>query len=183
MNCPKCGKEVYEGAQFCQHCGANLQEMAPPHKPKRSPAIIALIIAGIIIGIIIIGIIAAIAIPNLIVANQGVKQKKTMSDMRSMAIAIEMYQVDFRFYPICRDLDELGDVLVPEYTQMIPTVDGWGNLFEYELKGEGEGYCLISFGKNGVRDTFEPYPKVHQAFSGFDQDIIFCNGEFISYPK
>ncbi len=101
----------------------------------------------------------------------------------SMAIAIEMYQVDFKIYPMCQNLDELGDVLVPEYTQTVPTVDGWGNLFEYELKGEGKGYCLISFGKNGVRDTFEPYPEVHQKFSGFDQDVIFCNGEFISYPE
>jgi hypothetical protein len=27
--CPKCGKEVNEGVNFCSHCGANISEQEP----------------------------------------------------------------------------------------------------------------------------------------------------------
>ncbi len=107
MFCPKCGKEVSEGAQFCEHCGANLQVTAPPHKPKKSPVIIVVIIAGVILAVIIIGIIAAIAIPNLLSAKQRANQKQTMGDLRSIGTAVETYQIDFNIYPLCNDIDAL----------------------------------------------------------------------------
>ena len=46
----------------------------------------------LLIVIAIIGILAAIAIPNLLNAVQRGKQKRTMSDMRALATAIEAYQ-------------------------------------------------------------------------------------------
>ena len=48
----------------------------------------------LLIVIAIIGILAAIAIPNLLNAVQRGKQKRTMSDMRALATAIEAYAVD-----------------------------------------------------------------------------------------
>src|SRR6266700_687199 len=53
----------------------------------------------ILIVIAIIGILAAIAIPNLLNAVQRGKQKRTMSDMRTLATAIEAYAVDNNSYP------------------------------------------------------------------------------------
>lgn len=186
MFCTKCGKEVSESATVCPHCGFNLQIMAPAARPKKSTASIILIVVAVIVGVIIIlGIIAALTIPNLLTAQQRAKQRRTMSDMRSLAVAIETYQVDCAAYPNCKTINELADVLSPFYIKVTPIVDGWEKPFKYELKKEGEGYCLISFGKNGVQDIFEPYPEFHQPFSqsDFDQDIILCNGEFISYPE
>src|SRR6185369_8263053 len=52
----------------------------------------------LLIVIAIIGILAAIAIPNLLNAVQRGKQKRTMSDMRTMATAIEAYAVDNNVY-------------------------------------------------------------------------------------
>ena len=53
----------------------------------------------LLIVVAIIGIIAAIAIPNLLNAINRGRQKRTMADLRSLATAIESYQVDFNFYP------------------------------------------------------------------------------------
>ncbi len=48
----------------------------------------------LLIVIAIIGILAAIAIPNLLNAVQRGKQKRSMSDMRALATAVEAYAVD-----------------------------------------------------------------------------------------
>ena len=53
----------------------------------------------LLIVVAIIGIIAAIAIPNLLNAINRGRQKRTMADMRSIATAVESYEVDFNFYP------------------------------------------------------------------------------------
>jgi general secretion pathway protein G len=186
MFCPKCGKEVSEGAQFCQHCGANLQVSEPGAKPKRSPLVIVLLIVGVIF--IFICIIAAIAIPSLLSAKQRSNQKQTMGDLRSIGTAVEAYRVDFNTCPICSNIDGLQEVLAPFYLRVVPKVDGWGNPFKYEAKNNGEDYCLISLGKDGVQDIFIPYEFdiysiTPQGFDGFDHDIVFCNGQFIYYPQ
>ena len=54
----------------------------------------------LLIVVAIIGIIAAIAIPNLLNAIDRGKQKRSMSDMRSLGTAIESYAVDVNFYPL-----------------------------------------------------------------------------------
>jgi general secretion pathway protein G len=188
MFCPKCGKEVSEGAQFCQHCGTNLQVSEPGVKPKRSPAVIVLIIVGVIFGFIILSIIAAIAIPSLLSAKQRSNQKQTMGDLRSIGTAVDLYSIDCKTYPICNDIDELAELLQPNYMRIVPKLDGWGNPFKYEVKNDGKDYCLISRGKDGVQDVFfqdplDIYSLVPQAFDGFDHDIVFCDGQFIYWPQ
>ncbi|MBI3447802.1 MAG: prepilin-type N-terminal cleavage/methylation domain-containing protein, partial [Acidobacteria bacterium] len=58
----------------------------------------------LLIVVAIIGIIAAIAIPNLLNAIDRGKQKRTMSDMRSVGTAVESYAVDNNFYPIQKSM-------------------------------------------------------------------------------
>jgi type II secretion system protein G len=53
----------------------------------------------LLIVIAIIRILAAIAIPNLLNAVQRAKQKRTMGDMRALALAIEPYNVDHSMLP------------------------------------------------------------------------------------
>ena len=59
----------------------------------------------LLIVIAIIGILAAIAIPNLLNAVQRGKQKRTMSDMRALATAVEAYAVDNNQYPTASGRD------------------------------------------------------------------------------
>src|ERR1700720_3113296 len=95
----------------------------------------------LLIVIAIIGILAAIAIPNLLNAVQRGKQKRTMSDARSMATAIEAYAVDNNLYPDagCNStftaenaagLDTASfKSIQPTYIVTAPFNDGWGRPF------------------------------------------------------
>src|SRR5690349_25170191 len=97
----------------------------------------------LLIVIAIIGILAAIAIPNLLNALQRGKQKRSMADMRDLAIAIESYNTDNNFYPpaACATPNEgtpaaltstgSFSLLKPTYIAVPPTVDGWKNFFLY----------------------------------------------------
>src|ERR1700757_3053731 len=97
----------------------------------------------LLIVIAIIGILAAIAISNLLNAVQRGKQKRTMSDMRALATAVEAYAVDNNLYPTAAcasGLVSTGDtqigtqsfqLLTPTYIATPPRVDGWGRLYFY----------------------------------------------------
>ena len=82
----------------------------------------------LLIVVAIIGLVAALAIPNLLNAIQRSKQKRTMSDLRAIATALESYAVDNNSYP---DIDGLTDVLIvplqPNYMRNVPTTDAWGH--------------------------------------------------------
>src|SRR3954466_11635372 len=93
----------------------------------------------LLIVIAIIGILAAIAIPNLLNAVQRGKQKRTMSDLRALATAVEAYAVDNNVYPAaaCNAGLFTGGTenalatnsftnLTPTYIAQPPKTDGWG---------------------------------------------------------
>jgi len=99
----------------------------------------------LLIVIAIIGILAAIAIPNLLNAVQRGKQKRTMSDMRALATAVEAYAVDNNSYPPASCPAGLTAIigsaaavdaasfskLSPTYIGQTPKVDGWGEFVYY----------------------------------------------------
>src|SRR3984893_16324005 len=100
----------------------------------------------LLIVIAIIGILAAIAIPNLLNAVQRGKQKRTMSDMRALATAIEAYAVDNNSYPAAACSSGIFTSgtenqlatnsftnLTPTYIAQPPKADGWGRLMYYAL--------------------------------------------------
>src|SRR5664279_2356602 len=93
----------------------------------------------LLIVIAIIGILAAIAVPNLLNAVQRAKQKRSMADMKALAVAIEAYHVDNSMYPAAAcaaglftnpgpflDTDSFTN-LTPTYIAQPPFRDGWGN--------------------------------------------------------
>src|SRR5215468_8874778 len=118
----------------------------------------------LLIVIAIIGILAAIAIPNLLNAVQRGKQKRTMSDMRALATAIEAYAVDNNVYPTAAQTcspgiytiagtsvdDSSFTLLTPTYIAQPPKVDGWGRFLVYGLDGPKNNYNIMSYGRNGT---------------------------------
>ena len=82
----------------------------------------------LLIVIAIIGILAAIAIPNLLNAVQRGKQKRSMSDMRTMATAVEAYAVDNNYYPAAQctgkftEVVQVGEATTP--TPVAPRIIG-----------------------------------------------------------
>src|SRR5215470_16494973 len=143
----------------------------------------------LLIVIAIIGILAAIAIPNLLNAVQRGKQKRTMSDMRALATAVEAYAVDNNVYPtaatcagglyttIGTSVDNNSfTLLTPTYIAQPPKVDGWGRFLLYGLDGPRNNYNIMGYGRNGT-----PGPTGIGncgTTTDFNDDIVYANGTF-----
>jgi general secretion pathway protein G len=143
----------------------------------------------LLIVIAIIGILAAIAIPNLLNALQRGRQKRTMADMRDLAIAIESYNTDNSSYPpaACQLAGTPATVgsasfalLRPTYISVPPTQDGWKNFFFYDSGGPPDfGYDIVSKGRDGVLQG----SPVCGTTTDFNDDIIYTNGAFLQWPE
>ena len=144
----------------------------------------------LLIVIAIIGILAAIAIPNLLNAVQRGKQKRSMSDMRALATAIEAYQIDNSVYPaaacaagvytttsVTLNSSSFSN-LSPTYIARPPTLDGWGTFFTFGISIPNDTYVLASYGRNRSPDTVNCGTTTN-----FNEDIYYSNGVFIQWPE
>jgi prepilin-type N-terminal cleavage/methylation domain-containing protein len=146
----------------------------------------------LLIVVAIIGIIAAIAIPNLLMAVQRAKQKKTMVNMRNIATAWETRASDFSRYnaagvagaDISIPITDIAEILSPTYIRTPQLNDGWGRQFSTYLdsalgdKVPANQYVITSPGRDGTYNPSQP----KGAFSNYDCDIIYANGAFMTYP-
>jgi len=146
----------------------------------------------LLIVIAIIGILAAIAIPNLLSAVQRGRQKRSMSDMRTLATAVESYSVDNNVYPAasCASnvyttgantplTDTSFTLLIPTYIGKTVLKDGWGHYFGYSVNGTQDQYRISCFGRDGVDDA----AIVCGTTQNFNTDIYYSNGTFIQWPE
>ncbi len=180
--CPRCGNPS-NGAPRASGGGAT------------NPAIVVvLVIVGLLVVVALIGIVSAIAIPNLLTAVQRAKQKRTMADIRSLAVALESYQALNNEYPPGAAPVDLRSALEPRFIKNVPTVDGWGHGLEYvclkdatESSGKCVGYIIGSGGKDGrfehdaLLETLVAQEPI--ATTNFDCDIVYSNGKFWEYPE
>jgi general secretion pathway protein G len=143
----------------------------------------------------IIGIIAAIAIPNLLVAVQRTRQRRTMVDMRNLASAWEARNLEAGHYNAAGaavpgidqlvDATSLSTALSPTYIKVMPRLDGWGNPLQYYVDrpwgnaAQAQAYVIVSAGRDG---QFAP-SETMGVFQNFDCDIIYSNGAFLAYPE
>ena len=143
----------------------------------------------------IIGILAAIAIPNLLYSVQRAKQRRTMLDMKNIAMAWEARNTEVTRYNAaggasyegCDQKVEVRDVvgaLAPTYIKSVPSLDAWGNVFSCYLDQSwasatpAQKYVIISGGHDGKIDT----EALEGAITNFDCDIVYGSGRFLSYP-
>jgi type II secretion system protein G len=145
----------------------------------------------LLIVIAIIGILAAIAIPNLLNAVQRGKQKRTMSDMRALATAVEAYAVDNNTYPAatCNAGIFTGGTystlaltsftnLTPTYIAQPPKTDGWGKFMAYALGNGSNDYSIRSTGRDGAVGAVNCGTTTN-----FNDDIIYADGTFVQWPE
>jgi len=144
----------------------------------------------LLIVIAIIGILAAIAIPNLLNAVQRGKQKRSMADIKALAVAIEAYHVDNSVYPAAACASGLYTTpgaflatdsftnLTPTYIAQPPVQDGWGNFMRYGVDAAGVNYNVRSLGRNGVANAI-----ACGTTTNFNQDILFSDGVFLQWPE
>jgi type II secretory pathway pseudopilin PulG len=144
--------------------------------------------------IAIIGILAAIAIPNLLTAIAKAKQKRTLLDIKTIAVAWETRATDMNRYnaaggiegiSVPLSISTLAAALEPTYSRRIPTADGWGKKFTCLIDNDWGGsapasrYVIISGGADQQIST----GISEGAFTSYDCDIIYTNGVFLTYPE
>jgi hypothetical protein len=106
----------------------------------------------------------------------------TMSALRTLAVAVEAYSVDYMFYPkvASGEAGELSSYVTPTYIRRLPVRDGWGSPFYWiGDEREGKGYTFYSVGADRERDpewgggpTTDP-----------NKDIVLSNGQFVQWPQ
>lgn len=109
---------------------------------------------------------------------------KTSRDIRSLATAVEAYQIDNDKYPPESDLKK---ALVPTYIKELPEKDGWGNAYVYTASPEGDHYRIASAGSDGVfawdtRNIGKSDTKGTKYSDDLADDIIYQDGEFLQEP-
>jgi len=130
----------------------------------------------LLIVVAIIGIIAAIAIPNLLAAINRGRQKRTMSDMRTIATAVEAYAVDHSFYAI-GDAGVVKGILDGPYIKSMPTNDGWNQSFL--ITSTTRAYTIVSLGLDRAAGSV----TLGAQTKDFDCDIYYSNGVFVQWPE
>ena len=136
----------------------------------------------LLIVVAIIGIIAAIAIPNLLNAINRGRQKRSMSDLRTLGTATEAYAVDHSFYPTqsATTVDNFSIHLETTYVKRSPKTDGWRQAFEVD--SWSRAYTFRSLGLNKVQEEdFDAYTEAQT--TDFDCDIVYTAGTFLWYPE
>jgi|ERR1051325_2220433 type II secretory pathway pseudopilin PulG len=99
----------------------------------------------------------------------------TMSDMRSIATAIEAYATDHNRYPDAKDIADVAKAVQPMYIRSTPLRDAWGNNFRIE--SNASGYRIVSCGSDGVCDTTTW--AVPAKDLGYSADAVTQNGKMI----
>ena len=149
-----------------------------PGRGAASPVLIVLLICVCIIG--------AIAVPNLHVARQRGRQKRTTGDMRTLATAMESYSIDNNMYPLTHlrepvNAETLTPLLQPRYVKVLPVRDGWGH--PLLVKSSASEYTVTSQGSDGKADgPGDPKPVRNGGITSFRNDIIFSTGSFVQFP-
>jgi len=126
----------------------------------------------LLIVILVIGIIAAIAIPQLIAAQERAKQRRSMADMHSIASANGTYYIDMQVYS-----PDLPTLAARNYLQVPVTIDAWGTPFVYSVGANT--YTLTSLGSDGAAGPAPPVPWINDPF---EPDISVTDGMFTQAP-
>ena len=129
----------------------------------------------LLIVVAVIGIITAIAVPNLLQAIQTARQKKSLADLRNIALALAVYNNDYGYYPVLGDTTHVS--LVP-FLGTLPKADGWGTPFAYSCGGNGVQYTAVSYGSNKAADL--PYSL--GSISRFRDDIVYIDSQLVQWP-
>lgn len=116
------------------------------------------------------------ALQDLEAAIARSKQKRTMADLQTLAVAVEAYATDHEErYPGTMDLDALSKAITPTYLRSMIRLDGWGK--EYIYISDTRNYRILSAGADGRLGPDSQ--KLNTKAGDFGDDLIFENAEFI----
>jgi prepilin-type N-terminal cleavage/methylation domain-containing protein len=138
----------------------------------------------------IIAILAAIGIMSYRNSLERAKQKRTMNDIRVIGEAWEArasdtqsYQVaGFTFPATSLSYAQMEIALQPTYARNLPQADAWKRPYQFAITQTATGewvYGIRSAGRDGIFDT----NYTSGTTSDLDCDIVYSNGQFVSYPE
>lgn len=117
--------------------------------------------------------------------------RRTMSDIRDVAIALEAYAMDNdELYP-AGDYESLKSVLAPDYLEKFPEKDIWGHAYAYVVSPDRTRYRLVSAGADSIFDwdsrriaaaSSEETETVVRFRERLEDDIIYADSEFVQLP-
>ena len=156
----------------------------------------------LLIVIAIIGIIAAMLIPNMLDALQKAKQKRTVADMRIVGTAMFSWltdqvgaaaagasgttTVDLSSYGSVLRSTDLLTVLVPDYLQEVPYLDGWKRPYDFYLKTATptaqQVMAIRSTGRDGTAEGTQ-YTVTNFEPTDYDRDVLWADGFFVRWPQ
>jgi general secretion pathway protein G len=154
----------------------------------------------LLIVIAIIGILAGILIPNLLDAMEKAKQKRTVADMRitgtamfawlsdevgAAAAGAAVTQIDTGQYKTIA-LDDLRELMVPQYIEIIPVLDGWKHNYHYFLDPTNPlNQQVMAIGSGGRDNSAIAGTYTVAGFdpTDYDQDILWADGFFVRWPQ
>ena len=140
----------------------------------------------------------------LLTVNDREAQQQTVADVRNTGTALFSWLTDqagfappgaeqvtsavtvhFPDYPSISHGD-LEDILVPQYMQRVPELDGWGYPYDYRLDVdnplEPEVMAIRSPGRDGDFSG-DSYLLGPFDFDHYDEDIAWADGFFVRWPE
>lgn len=158
-------------------------------RQRRSPGFTLI---EILVVVAILGIIVAIAVINYLNAIGRARQRRSMSDMRGIATALEAYAADLDRYPPSgaftlpaglslptANLETTRAYLQPTYIKAVPVQDGWNSWFLYSTTTSRTDFALRTAAQGGVSQAAPVYGPT----TDFTDDIILVNGSFVQWPE
>lgn len=158
-------------------------------RQRRSPGFTLI---EILVVVAILGIIVAIAVINYLNAIGRARQRRSMSDMRGIATALEAYAADLDRYPPSgaytlptglalptMSLETARPYLQPTYMKAVPMQDGWNSWFLYGTTTSRSDYALLTAAQGGEGQAAPVYGPTTE----FKDDIILVNGAFVQWPE
>jgi general secretion pathway protein G len=127
----------------------------------------------LLIVLAVVGILVIMVVPQLMEGYDRARQRASMADMRSIAVANATYHTDHRSYAAT-----FND-LMPAFLNPVPPDDGWGNAWGY-ASADGTEYTLTSFGQDGTTGPAAPDPWMADPY---EPDLIMTNGAFSQVPQ
>jgi len=157
----------------------------------------------LLIVVAIIGIIAALLIPNFLDALQKAKQKRTLSDARSMVTAFMSLVTDLSsaaaagatttaIYDVTKGgmasttAGRVEELLVTRYIQTLPQLDGWKNPYEFYMGAtitSAQLFAVVSGGRDGVIDQGPAFVVTSFTPTDYEQDIVWADGFAVRFPQ
>jgi general secretion pathway protein G len=115
------------------------------------------------------------------VPSDAERARWTMSDMRSLATAVEAYAVDHKAYPSAATFEAVVLLIQPNYMRKAPATDAWGHAYVYLPAQDRQSYRLVSGGSDGTTDPGSW--SVAGVLSSFNEDAVVDSGSIVrSWP-